>query len=110
MSRTCDHPDFEYCTEGASPFVFVFGRSAYLTPTEEQVAEYWKNRKIVEAHGGRMIREEYAIAGDRPRFTGEDVHAAVESVLRSNPDLELDQHWNGEGCLSLSVGCRKRTK
>lgn len=53
-----------------------------------------------------MILQEYELGGETPLFTEEDVQQAIGAVLRDNPDVELDQHWNGVGCRGLSVGCR----
>lgn len=107
--RTCDHSDFAYCTQGASPYTFVFQRSVWIIPTSEQLRVYRSNALIVNAHGGRMILQEHEIAGMTPTFTEDDVRAATDAVLKANPDLELDQSWNGVGSRSLSVGCKKRS-
>jgi hypothetical protein len=105
--RKCDHPDFSFfCADGNSPFVFVFDRRHFIEPTPEQLAVYRANQAIVEAHAGRMILQEWECAGENARFTKDDIQAAIESVLKANPDLEFHQYWNGEGAYSLSVGCK----
>lgn len=108
--RKCSHPEFRYCAIGARPFVFVFDRPRFKTPTPKQIAEYQANEKIVKAHGGVMLRSEYELAGENPTLTAQDVHEAVKQVLLDNPDLELVDTWNGIGCYTLSVGCRLKAK
>jgi hypothetical protein len=107
--RTCDHPDFSRCASGASPFTFIFDREMYIKPTSAQVAKYKRDKTIVEASCGRMILLDYEIGGTNPTFTKADVQAAIELVLKANPDLEFHQSWNGEGAYTLSVGCRMRS-
>ncbi len=106
--RKCKHPDFRYCVSGACRFIFIFERSRYIKPTEYQIARYRLNKAIVEAHDGQMIHQEYACAGQREPFTSAEVRGAIQAVIRDNPDLKIQDQWNGEGAYTLSVGCKER--
>lgn len=103
--RTCSHPDFKYCSVGAYPFTFVFGRDHRKQPSDEQVAEYERKQKIVEANDGRMRFNLYDLGDEIPAFSLEDVAAMSEAVRRANFDLKIEAAWNGAGSRSFSVGC-----
>jgi len=108
-NRRAEHPDFHWCAEnGASPIVFVFDRLRYKKPSPEQLAEYERQRAIVEALGGRMLLQDYQIAGRNEPFTEADCAEMIAAAERANPDLELDKHWNGAGDFSFTVGMRRR--
>jgi hypothetical protein len=103
--RTCSHPEFaQYFAGGACPHVFVFERRRFRPLEADALAEYQKNREIVEAHGGHMDVREWEAGGQNPKFTAEEVALMVEAVAEENPDLVFNSTWNGEGCYTLSVG------
>lgn len=110
---TCSHPLFRYSSESiwhsappgiSKPCVFVFERPYWRHATDEQIAEYRRNTEIVEKLGGRMIRQEWEIAGENPPISADEVRAIIEAVRRDNPDCTIIKHWNGEGCYTMSVG------
>jgi len=104
--RTCNHPEFIEAVKGAYPVVFIFQRSCYIKPTEQQRLKYQEDKSIVEAHGGRMRLEDFEIGGKSLPFTEEDVRGAIVAVKTSNPDLKVVSHWNGEGGYCLRIGCK----
>lgn len=105
--RTCNHECFRYCcTDGASPFVFVFERQRWIKPSPEQVADYYRRKAIVEANGGMMQKADFDFLGVNPTFTQAEEQDMLMAVLRDNPDLELDKSWNGKGCYTCSVGAK----
>lgn len=108
IDRKVDHPEFVRCAIGAAPFVFVFDRGRYKKPSEEQLEQYNRNRDIVEAHGGRMLDNDYQIAGENDVYTKKEVDALVALVSDAHKDLEFDFKWNGAGCYTVSLGFRKR--
>lgn len=102
---TCSHPDFKYAvTDGACPVVMIFSRQMYKTPTEEQLNEYRRNKKIVEDHGGVMKLSENEFPGLNSAFTSSDVKEMIEISLRENPQCRFIDSWNGEGCYTFSIG------
>lgn len=109
LNRKCDHECFSYCSEGATPFVFVFARPRYAEPTAAQLEDYRRREAIVKANGGYMTKSEFECAGQNPAFSTEDVKEMYTAVFRDNPDLTLDHHWNGLGCYTFSVGARPST-
>jgi hypothetical protein len=109
----CNHSLFQWSSEGAwsgapegiqNPHIFVFERKKWLTPTDEQIAEYRRAREIVERLGGTMNRREWEIAGKSEVFSASEVQEMLEAVTRDNPKASVIQYWNGAGCYTLSVG------
>jgi hypothetical protein len=110
---TCDHPLFAWASEGEwsnvttdmeHPCVFVFERSRWLKPTTEQIEKYQNASRIVEKLGGRMIRQEWEIAGQAPPLSPAEVQEILASMRRDFPKATLFHSWNGAGCYTLSVG------
>ena len=111
--KTCSHPLFSYasnngwceCPENLSnPWVFIFERPRWKKPSKEQVDKYRQNQAIVEALGGYMRIQEYRLGGESPLLAKADVEDILAAVSRDNPTGRIVQHWNGEGCYSMSVG------
>ena len=110
---SCPHPLFRYSSPGAwsgspggliRPYVFVFERCRFLTPTAEQLADYRVRSGIVEGLGGHMDKKEWECAGEAPPLSLFDVKKILLSVKKAHPDATVIQHWNGEGCYTMSVG------
>lgn len=109
-SLTVNHPNFRFVGQrsvSGYPYV-VFERPIHIKPTDAQREEYQRNKQIVEAHGGRMVQQEYEIGGLTPRFTVEDCKAMQAAVERDLPDWKVVTTWNGEGSLSYSVAIQRR--
>jgi hypothetical protein len=109
----CDHPLFRWSSAGAwngapdelqRPYVFVFERRRWLTPTLDEIARYRRDRQTVERLGGTMNRREWEIAGESLPFSASEVQEMIDAVIRDNPGGRFIQHWNGEGGYTLSVG------
>lgn len=110
---SCSHPLFQWASKGgwhqapeglAKPVVFVFERKSWLAPTPEQIAEYRVSRRIVEQLGGSMNKQEHEIAGKAELLSAKDVRDILRAVRRDNPNAKVIDHWNGEGCYTMSVG------
>jgi hypothetical protein len=113
LARTCNHPLFRYVSYGPwhecpmdvkHATVFVFERSSYIKPTPEQIKNYRRDSRIVEAHGGRMRDLEWEIAGKARVLSAKEERQIILAVIRDNPDAEVISHWNGKGFYSMSVG------
>ena len=112
-NRKCCHPLFQWASEGVwngapeglrQPCVFVFERPRWRTPTPEAIASYRAAEQTVQHLGGSMNKREWEIAGEAAPLSGAEVQAIVACVEKCNPGATVIQHWNGEGCYSVSVG------
>ena len=106
------HPDLDEmypCGVNDLP-VAVFQRQRYKPLTPEASAAYDRDRAIVEAHGGRMVKAKWELAGENAPFTKaecDEMVAAVVAVL--TPEVwQVVETWNGEGCYTFSVSVRLR--
>ena len=113
LTKTCSHPLFKYASQNSwsncsrvvhDPWVFVFDRSLWKTPSREQIDEYRRNKVTVEQLGGYMRRSEYSVAGENPALSKSEVEEILAAVVRDNPTGRIVDHWNGEGCYMMSVG------
>ena len=110
--KICSHPLFRYASNNAwngcgnlrNPWVFIFERPRWKKPSSGQVEEYRRNSTIVESLGGYMRKQEWELGGESPLLSKADVEDILSAVARDNPIGRIAQHWNGEGCYTMSVG------
>lgn len=104
------HPEFLYVSErGADGFpVVVFERRTYYSPTDAQIDQYRRDKQVVEARGGRMIKSEYEIAGTTPFYTAADCASMRALVEAAMPDWRIRTSWNGENCRTYSISIERR--
>lgn len=105
-----EHPDFYYISAcGHDDYsVVVFERKLYFQPSPTQIAEYRRNKAVVEQHGGRMILSEHQIAGETPLFTAKDCAAMRAAVETSLSGWQVRGSWNGEKRRAYSVSIERR--
>ena len=113
MKPICSHPLFRWSSHDlwcalsgtvVNPWVLVFERSMWITPSEEQIADYRRRAAIVKELGGYMGRMEYELAGKHSVLSKDEVEEILAAVVRDNPTARIIDHWNGEGYYTMSVG------
>lgn len=103
------HPDFRNVSRGSvinkSYILFIFYRVMHIEPTAEQLDSFRQREKAVELLGGRMKVMAHQCAGKRPPFAPADCIAMEQAVIRSNPHLRIDSHWNGISYYGYTIAC-----
>lgn len=103
-----NHPWFQYCDIGASPYTFIFSKPEWGPQDSAQLAKWKRNEKIVLAHGGRMIESEYQIGREhQDPLTEAEVEKLKDVVSHQCPTLTVYTHWNGAGSYGVSIGAKE---
>lgn len=103
------HPDFGWVyAQGVNGFpVVVFERKEWKPIAQKTLEKYRADKKIVEAHGGRMVKHEIELAKPYPKFNTKDVAAMIAAVKKDLAGYEILDSWNGRGLYTFSVSIRK---